>query len=550
MAGSHMLKSANWFAELSSDRRLPNCLEAERALLGALFADNAVLARLPPGFDCLAFFDPIHAEIFSQIVELVARGETADFVTVGTHFASAEPLDCGTTIPKYIEWVALNVVTIIFAPNYANVVLDCARERLAESQDTSWQAALIRTAHGAIKPILANVVTALRSAPAWRYVLGYDELAMNTIFLSRPPFEPPGGGKFERRACTEADDVLITDWMQHRGISCGVETVQKAIETVAQGAKFHPIREYLVGLRWDNKPRIDSFAATYLGAASNDYTTAVSRCVLISAVARIMTPGCKADLMLVLEGSQGTGKSSALAALGGTWHTDELADFGSKDAAMQSRGAWIIEISELDAMSRSEASRIKAFVSRSTDRFRPPYGRRVIQAPRQCIFIGTTNAETYLKDETGARRFLPIKTGKIDVAAIRGDRDQIWAEALSRFKRGEQWWLTANETPAAAAEQASRYVEDPWQSAIGIFVEDRDEVRISEILNNALHLAIPQQGQIEQNRVARCLRQLGWRRRQIRGAKRYWAYVPVMRDGGLDAELDKHVVTPEKAVTT
>ena len=307
-------------------------------------------------------------------------------------------------------------------------------------------------------------------------MLGFDELTMATSLLARPPYDPDAA-PFKPRSWTPTNDALTTEWLQLRGIPVGLEIAQQATEAVAQEAKFHPIRKYFGRLHWDGKPRIENFASKYLGAEDTDYAAVVSRCILISAVARVMRPGCKADLMMVIEGNQGIGKSSALAALGGQWHTDELADLGSKDAAMQSRGAWIIEISELDAMSRTEVSRIKAFVSRTTDRFRPPYGRRVIESPRRCIFIGTTNADTYLKDETGARRFLPIKAGKIDIAAIKRDRDQLWAEALARFEKGEAWWLTSAEAQYAAHEQAARYVEDPWQPTIENYLRGRTEVR-------------------------------------------------------------------------
>ncbi|HEY2528179.1 MAG TPA: virulence-associated E family protein, partial [Xanthobacteraceae bacterium] len=163
------------------------------------------------------------------------------------------------------------------------------------------------------------------------------------------------------------------------------------------------------------------------------YTAAVGTCMLIAAVARIYEPGCKADAVPIFEGKQGLLKSTAIKTMFYPWFTDELADLGSKDAAMQTRGIWGIEISELDAMTRGEVSKIKAFVSRTTDRFRPPYGKRVIESKRSCVFVGSTNSDDYLKDASGARRFQPVDlgvTGDIDIEGLRRDRDLLWAEAV------------------------------------------------------------------------------------------------------------------------
>lgn len=154
-------------------------------------------------------------------------------------------------------------------------------------------------------------------------------------------------------------------------------------------------------------------------------------------MARIYRPGTKVDNCLILDGGQGTLKSTALRTLAEPWFTDELGDLGSKDAALQLRGAWIIELSELDAMQRMEASRIKAFISRSNDRYRPPYGRHVVDMPRECILAGTVNHQTYLRDETGGRLFWPVRTGRIDIADLKRDRDQLWAGARARYQTGD-----------------------------------------------------------------------------------------------------------------
>ena len=280
------------------------------------------------------------------------------------------------------------------------------------------------------------------------------------------------------------------------------------------------------GLRWDGVPRIDRWLSAYLGAEDTEYSHAVGSRWLISPVARIFRPGVKADSCLILEGPQGIRKSTALRSLAGEYFTDELADLGSKDAAMQTRGVWIIELSELDSLSHSEVARIKAFMSRTTDRFRPPYGMRLVESPRQCVFAGTVNHVTYLRDETGARRFWPISCGRIDVEGLIRDRDQLWAEAKARFEAGSVWWLeTTGLVQLASDQQGERYESDPWEEVIAPWIELRTRVSISELLGECLNKPRALWTQGDKNRAARCLRTLGWERyRERHGARLEWLY--------------------------
>jgi putative DNA primase/helicase len=236
--------------------------------------------------------------------------------------------------------------------------------------------------------------------------------------------------------------------------------------------------------------------------------------------------GRRPDCCLILEGPQGIRKSTALSTLAGEYFTDELADLGSKDAAMQTRGVWIIELSELDSLSHSEVARIKAFMSRTTDRFRPPYGMRLVESPRQCVFAGTVNHSTYLRDETGGRRFWPITCGRIDGEALARDRDQLWAEAKARFDVGAVWWLeTAELLQMASDQQIDRYEGDPWEEVIGPWLESRTSVSISEVLEKCLQKAHALWTQTDKNRAARCLRALGWERyRERQGSRLEWRY--------------------------
>jgi putative DNA primase/helicase len=295
-----------------------------------------------------------------------------------------------------------------------------------------WQDELLRSKvsseknDSSILPILANAITALRLAPEWQGVLAYDEFRNNIIALKPTPW-----GVLAKDGWTDQEDRLTAEWLQHHRIFVSVEIASQAVQTVATERRAHPIRQYLDTLTWDGTLRLNRWLSTYLGVEESNYSYAVGSRWMLSAVARIYRPGVKADCCLILEGPQGIKKSTALRTLAGEYFTDELASLGSKDASLQIRGVWIVEISELDSLARSEIASIKAYMSRTADWFRPPFGKRVIECPRQCVFAGTVNHTEYLRDETGARRFWPVLCGSIDILALTRDRDQLWAEAIA-----------------------------------------------------------------------------------------------------------------------
>ena len=392
---------------------------------------------------------------------------------------------------------------------------------------TAWRKDLLRskppmnTTEGRILPVLANAIAAFRHAPDWGGVLAFNEFGFGTVVLKPAPWGVVPNGEW-----TDHEDRLATEWLQRQGILVSVEVAGQAVQTAARDHPFHPIRTYLQGLEWDGVERVDRWLSSYLGAEDTEYSRAVGSRWLISAVARIFRPGAKADCCLILEGPQGIRKSTALRTLAGQYFTDELADLGSKDAAMQTRGVWIIELSELDSLSHSEVARIKAFMSRTTDRFRPPYGMRLVESPRQCVFAGTVNHSTYLRDETGGRRFWPVACGRIDVDALAHDRDQLWAEAKERFDAGAVWWLESAELIRMATDQQiDRYEGDPWEEVIAPWLEGHPSVSISEVLEKCLQKAHALWTQTDKNRAARCLRALGWERyRERHGSRLEWRY--------------------------
>ncbi|WP_407667389.1 VapE domain-containing protein [Myxococcus dinghuensis] len=294
----------------------------------------------------------------------------------------------------------------------------------------------------------ANVFAVLLNSPEWRGVLRFNE--------STKQLEVDGG-PLGMNPDLETLDVLVANWIQQStygqlGLRPKALTVSQQILGVAKRNSYDPVAEYLGGLVWDGTPRLDELLVTYFGARGDArYLRAVGAKFAISAVARALRPGCKVDTVMILEGPQGLRKSTAFRILGGRYFTDAYIDVTNKDSAMLASQYWLIELAELTTFRKSEDQALKAFLTRTEDTYRPPYGRTNVKSPRRCVFVGTTNEDDYLRDPTGHRRFWPVKCSHIDTDALARDRDQIWAEAVARFNQGESWWLTSEE--AAGAEQ-------------------------------------------------------------------------------------------------
>ena len=251
--------------------------------------------------------------------------------------------------------------------------------------------------------------------------------------------------------------------------------------------KFHPVLDYLRGVVWDGVPRIDTWLVASGGAIDSDYTRAVSSLVLLAAVHRITTPGCKFDEMMVLESAQqGLLKSTALRTLcpNENWFSDDLPlNVDAKQIVERTLGKWIIEASDLSGMMKSKIEHLKGMLSRQVDGpVRLAYGRMSVEVPRQYVIIGTTNSSSYLIDPTGNRRFWPVKVTRFNIQWIRENRDQLWAEAYSREQAGESIRLHPSLYPHAALQQAKRREEDAWEAVLNkqfsrserqrLFVED------------------------------------------------------------------------------
>jgi predicted P-loop ATPase len=384
----------------------------------------------------------------------------------------------------------------------------------------TWLASCV-TKNGQPMSTLANVMVALRSDPAVKEAIAYNEMLRTPMLMHACNDDPD----FIPRPVTDADVGHLQEWLQIAGLrTVSAVMAHQAVELRANECAFHPVRNYLEALVWDGQPRLATWLSTYLGAEATPYTEAIGRMFLIAMVARIFQPGCQADYMLTLEGSQGELKSSACRILGGAYFSDHLPDIASagKDVSQHLRGKWLIEVTEMHAMSRAETSQLKAFVTRPVERYRPSYGRMETIEPRQCLFIGTTNKTVYLRDETGGRRFWPVTCGQIDVAALTRDRDQLFAEAVALYRQSEHWWPSREfEREHIVPQQDDRFEVDIWEEQIAEFLLFKDEVTVAEIARNALFIETPRLGTADQRRITAILEHLRWRRKRDSKGRRW-----------------------------
>jgi predicted P-loop ATPase len=284
------------------------------------------------------------------------------------------------------------------------------------------------------------------------------------------------------------DAAAIALWFDielRYGFRSSKELFIDVVEDLARTNAFHPVRDYLDSLVWDGVERASSWLSTYAGVEETPYSRAVGRIFLVAAVRRIRRPGCKFDEMLVLESPQGGLKSSLLETLAvrEEWFSDDIPlNADGKKFIEQAQGRWILEAADLAGMRRADVEHLKATLSRRVDKARLSYGRLPVERPRQCIAAGTTNDDRYLRDTTGNRRFWPVRVGEIDLAGLRDDRDQLWAEAAAIEARGETIRLSPDLYPEAAREQAGREVVSALQEQVTALFEGREgRVRSSEL---------------------------------------------------------------------
>ena len=318
-----------------------------------------------------------------------------------------------------------------------------------------------------------NIMRILQHDPLLAGKIAVDDFAVRGLALGSLPWNPEDG----RRLWTDTDDAGVAWYLENKFDITGKDKIDGALLLVSESNKINEVKDYLTALEWDKTPRLDTVLSDYLGADDTPYTRAVARKSLTAAVARVMQPGCKYDYVPVFVGPQGIGKSTFLATLGKDWFSDSLQSFEGKEAAEMIQGVWINELGEMTGYTRSETNTIKQFLSKREDIYRQAYGRRTGRYPRKCVFFGTCNQFEFLKDLTGNRRFWPVDVGKHKPKKniwndLPAEVDQIWAEAVMRWRIGEPLYFEKPEMEELArAEQEKHREANIKEGVIKSFLE-------------------------------------------------------------------------------
>ena len=379
-----------------------------------------------------------------------------------------------TKLPSYKAMIELAVSDEEVAYQLALDKVEGAFDDVPE-EDTKWMKKLEVTSKGAIANTSKNVNLILANDIRLAGAFYYDAFKERPIVCDDLPWVSLA----DRTSAvwTDTDDAGLRCFLESEYKIESASKIRDAVDMAMLDKIRHPVREYLESLEWDGEERLETLFIKYLGAEDSIYTRAVTRAALIGAVARIMSPGCKHDHMLVLVGPQGCRKSTTLAKLGKEWFSDSLFTMAGKDAYEQLQGYWIIELGEMAAARKSEVEQIKSFISKQSDNYRAAYARRTQEHPRQCAFFGSTNDDEFLRDATGARRFWPVvvdNTGRKMADKLTDDVvDQIWAEALQAYKSGEHWYLSEEAEAEARDIQAEHTEESVKAGMIRSFVEKK-----------------------------------------------------------------------------
>ncbi|MBX3605348.1 MAG: hypothetical protein KF788_08755 [Piscinibacter sp.] len=420
--------------------------------------------------------------------------------------------------------------------------------------DRSWRRFLISSGTGAIKPVRENVVLALdgmdhaklgriEGLPEASALIAFNDFTNDVEKRRATPWGTAAG------VWEEQDELEMGNWLarEHWLPSMPRGTLEEAVTMVAKRHRFHPVRERFEGLRgaWDREPRLHRWLRQCclpedeIDERLQAYLEKVGAWLLMAICARVMRPGCKFDYMVIFEGKQGLGKSTLASVLGLGYFADTGLVLGDKDSYQNIQGVLVYEWGELDAMSKSEVTKVKQFVSSQKDRFRASFDRRPKDYPRQVVFIGTTNEGRYLIDQTGNRRFWPVPVHRhVDIGWLQQHLEQLFAEALARLDAGERFYPTpAEQRELFDPQQGQRQVENAIEAAIRRYLYDESqhisangvngalvsEVTVSGVLSS-IGISVDKQTAVIVRQASASLRQLGWTLHRSGKAERPWVY--------------------------
>jgi len=359
-----------------------------------------------------------------------------------------------------------------------------------------------RSEHPTLVANAANVAAFLRWHPDWNDVFAYDEFRHGAILTKPIPQSADTAHGFEGRILRDTDYSAALEWFQKNGMPrLAKQPVIDAMELVCQENKADPLRQHIEACKdsWDGVARIDRLFESYFVAENCDaYTRELGEKSMMTLVLRALHPGAFQKMVPILEGKQDIAKSKGIASLcpSEVWFADSLPAIHTKDASSYLRGKFIVEIAELSATKRADMDDLKSFITRSVEKYRPPYARKEIEEPRRCMFWGTTNRDDYLRDETGSCRFYPVRIRSVNVEKIIADRDLLLGEAAQRLeealKSNRPWWEFSDEAKSILdTERDARGEDHPWTSTVLNYVEARDEIAIPELLMKSEHSTPP-----------------------------------------------------------
>jgi len=341
-------------------------------------------------------------------------------------------------------------------------------------EEQSWVDELETDRQGNIKPIARNFDKILRSDAHLKGRFKTNEFEGRRYIVSNVPWRTLNG----QEVFADVDYSGVRNYIESVYDITSTSKIEDSIAIISEQNKFHPVRAYLDKLKWDGQERVDRLLIDTFGAADNIYTREAMRKTLVGACARVYQPGVKFDLVLVLVGKQGTGKSTFFAKLGGEFFSDSFTSVSGKEAFEQIQGVWMVEIAELAALRKAEVEAIKHFITKTSDEYRPAYGRVKQKFPRQCVFVGTTNNVEFLRDVTGNRRFMPVSIhegvpdmGSLSPSFNQKFIDQVWAEAVHMYRNGESLTLSPQANAVAELMRADHSQTDDRGGIVGDWLD-------------------------------------------------------------------------------